>query len=81
MHRYGDGLGPTSGGAMKAAPCSGYDVFKGCFFTWIYSNVQSSTAAIVLTVGLVGAGFPGIQAVDWNQKLANKSTTRHRLSG
>lgn len=59
MRVMGDGLKANSGGAMKAAlakvtakPVLGFVL--GMLVTCI---IQSSTATIVLTVGLVGAGF------------------------
>ncbi len=59
MRIMGDGLKSTSGGAMKAAlarvtnrPVMGF--LLGLLVTCM---IQSSTATIVLTVGLVGAGF------------------------
>ncbi len=59
MRLMGDGLKSCSGGAMKAAlakvtnkPARGF--LLGMLVTCM---IQSSTATIVLTVGLVGAGF------------------------
>lgn len=59
MRVMGDGLKSSSGGAMKAAlarvttrPVMGF--LLGVLVTCM---IQSSTATIVLTVGLVGAGF------------------------
>ncbi|MDO4650421.1 MAG: Na/Pi cotransporter family protein [Eubacteriales bacterium] len=59
MQVMGDGLKNSSGGALKAAlarvtnkPAMGF--ILGMFVT---AMIQSSTATIVLTVGLVGAGF------------------------
>lgn len=59
MRIMGDGLKSSSGGAMKAAlarvtnrPVMGFVL--GMLVTCM---IQSSTATIVLTVGLVGAGF------------------------
>ena len=59
MRIMGDGLKSSSGGAMKAAlakvtnkPVMGF--LLGAVVTCM---IQSSTATIVLTVGLVGAGF------------------------
>jgi phosphate:Na+ symporter len=59
MRVMGDGLKSSSGGVMKAAlarvttkPVMGF--LLGLIVTCI---IQSSTATIVLTVGLVGAGF------------------------
>ncbi|MBQ2678413.1 MAG: Na/Pi cotransporter family protein [Firmicutes bacterium] len=59
MRLMGDGLKSSSGGAMKAAlakvtnkPVMGF--ILGLLATCM---IQSSTATIVLTVGLVGAGF------------------------
>ena len=59
MRVMGDGLKSSSGGAMKAAlakvtnkPVMGF--ILGVLVTCM---IQSSTATIVLTVGLVGAGF------------------------
>ena len=59
MRIMGDGLKSSSGGAMKAAlarvtnrPVMGF--ILGMLVTCM---IQSSTATIVLTVGLVGAGF------------------------
>ena len=59
MRIMGDGLKSSSGGAMKAAlakitnrPAMGF--LLGMLVTCM---IQSSTATIVLTVGLVGAGF------------------------
>ncbi len=59
MHIMGDGLKSTSGGAMKAALARVTDKpFKGFLLGLVVTcMIQSSTAAIVLTVGLVGAGF------------------------
>ena len=59
MRIMGDGLKSTSGGAMKAALARVTDKpFKGFLLGLIVTcMIQSSTAAIVLTVGLVGAGF------------------------
>ena len=59
MRIMGDGLKSTSGGAMKAALARVTDKpFKGFLLGLILPcMIQSSTAAIVLTVGLVGAGF------------------------
>lgn len=59
MRLMGDGLKSSSGGAMRAAlarvtnrPVMGF--ILGALVTCM---IQSSTATIVLTVGLVGAGF------------------------
>ncbi len=59
MRIMGDGLKRSSGGAMKAAlarvtnrPAMGF-----LFGMLVTCMIQSSTATIVLTVGLVGAGF------------------------
>ena len=59
MRVMGDGLKSCSGGAMKAAlakvtarPALGF-----LLGTLVTCMIQSSTATIVLTVGLVGAGF------------------------
>ena len=59
MRMMGDGLKSSSGGAMKAAlakvtnsPAIGF-----IFGMLVTCMIQSSTATIVLTVGLVGAGF------------------------
>ena len=59
MRLMGDGLKSSSGGAMKSAlakvtnkPVMGF--ILGLLVTCM---IQSSTATIVLTVGLVGAGF------------------------
>ena len=59
MRIMGDGLKANSGGTMKAAlekvtnrPVLGF--LLGCLVTCL---IQSSTATIVLTVGLVGAGL------------------------
>ena len=59
MRMMGDGLKSSSGGAMKAAlakvtnrPAMGF-----LFGMLVTCMIQSSTATIVLTVGLVGAGF------------------------
>ncbi len=59
MRVMGDGLKSSSGGAMKTAlakvtnkPALGF--LLGALVTCV---IQSSTACIVLTVGLVGAGF------------------------
>ena len=59
MRIMGDGLKSTSGGAMKAALARVTDKpFKGFLLGLVVTcMIQSSTAAIVLTVGLVGAGF------------------------
>ena len=66
MRIMGDGLKSTSGGAMKAALARVTDKpFKGFLLGLIVTcMIQSSTAAIVLTVGLVGAGF---LTVDWDR--------------
>ncbi len=59
MRLMGDGLKSSSGGAMKKAlarvtakPALGF-----LFGMLVTCMIQSSTATIVLTVGLVGAGF------------------------
>ena len=59
MRVMGDGLKSCSGSAMKAAlakvtsrPALGF-----LLGTLVTCMIQSSTATIVLTVGLVGAGF------------------------
>lgn len=59
MRIMGDGLKSSSGGAMKAALARVTDKpFKGFVLgLFVTCMIQSSTAAIVLTVGLVGAGF------------------------
>lgn len=59
MRVMGDGLKSGSGTAMKAALAKVTDrPFKGFILGLIVTcMIQSSTAAIVLTVGLVGAGF------------------------
>lgn len=59
MRLMGDGLKSSSGGAMKAALTK---VTNRSFMGFILGvlvtcMIQSSTATIVLTVGLVGAGF------------------------
>lgn len=63
MRIMGEGLKSSSGGAMKAAlarvttrPVMGF--ILGVIVTCM---IQSSTATIVLTVGLVGAGFLGFR--------------------
>ena len=59
MRIMGDGLKSTSGGAMRAALAKVTDKpVKGFLLgMMVTAMIQSSTATIVLTVGLVGAGF------------------------
>ena len=59
MRVMGDGLKSSSGGAMKAALARVTDrPIKGFILGLLVTcMIQSSTATIVLTVGLVGAGF------------------------
>ena len=59
MRTMGDGLKSSSGGAMKAALVKVTDKpIKGFLLGMLVTcMIQSSTATIVLTVGLVGAGF------------------------
>ncbi|MBR7044489.1 MAG: Na/Pi cotransporter family protein, partial [Lachnospiraceae bacterium] len=59
MRMMGDGLKSSSGGAMKAAlaKVTNRPVIGFLFGMLVTCMIQSSTATIVLTVGLVGAGF------------------------
>lgn len=59
MRIMGDGLKSSSGGAMKAALArvTGKPVMGFILGLLVTCMIQSSTATIVLTVGLVGAGF------------------------
>ncbi len=59
MRLMGDGLKQFSGGAMKAAlaKVTNKPVIGFIFGMLVTCMIQSSTATIVLTVGLVGAGF------------------------
>ncbi len=59
MRIMGDGLKSSSGGAMKAglAKVTGNPFIGFLFGVLVTCMIQSSTATIVLTVGLVGAGF------------------------
>lgn len=59
MRTMGDGLKSISGGAMKAvlAKVTNRPVTGFLLGTLVTCMIQSSTATIVLTVGLVGAGF------------------------
>lgn len=59
MRVMGDGLKSSSGGAMKAAlaKVTGRPVMGFILGMLVTCMIQSSTATIVLTVGLVGAGF------------------------
>ena len=59
MRMMGDGLKSSSGGAMKAAlaKVTNSPVIGFLFGMLVTCMIQSSTATIVLTVGLVGAGF------------------------
>ncbi|MDO4621489.1 MAG: Na/Pi cotransporter family protein [Eubacteriales bacterium] len=59
MRVMGDGLKSNSGGAMKAAlaKVTNKPVFAFLLGMLVTCVIQSSTATIVLTVGLVGAGF------------------------
>ena len=59
MRTMGDGLKSSSGGALKSVLASVTDKpVKGFILGLIVTcMIQSSTATIVLTVGLVGAGF------------------------
>ncbi len=59
MRVMGDGLKSCSGGAMKAAlaKVTGRPALGFILGMLVTCMIQSSTATIVLTVGLVGAGF------------------------
>ena len=59
MRVMGDGLKSSSGGAMKAvlAKVTNKPVMSFILGVLVTCMIQSSTATIVLTVGLVGAGF------------------------
>ena len=59
MRVMGDGLKSSSGGAMKAAlsKVTGKPALGFLLGMLVTCMIQSSTATIVLTVGLVGAGF------------------------
>ena len=59
MRTMGDGLKSSSGGAMKAAlaKVTNRSVTGFLLGMLVTCMIQSSTATIVLTVGLVGAGF------------------------
>jgi phosphate:Na+ symporter len=59
MRIMGDGLKQSSGGAMKIALArvTNKPVIGFIFGMLVTCMIQSSTATIVLTVGLVGAGF------------------------
>ena len=59
MNLMGDGLKRSSGGAMKAAlgKVTNNQVIGFIFGMLVTCMIQSSTATIVLTVGLVGAGL------------------------
>ena len=59
MRVMGDGLKSSSGGAMKAAlaKVTNRKVMAFILGVIVTCMIQSSTATIVLTVGLVGAGF------------------------
>lgn len=59
MRLMGDGLKSSSGGAMKAALAKITDKPVKAFILGLFVTclIQSSTATIVLTVGLVGAEF------------------------
>jgi phosphate:Na+ symporter len=59
MRLMGDGLKSSSGGAMKAALAKATSKSYMGFLlgALVTCMIQSSTATIVLTVGLVGAGF------------------------
>ncbi len=59
MRMMGDGLKQSSGGAMKVAlaKVTNNAVIGFIFGMLVTCMIQSSTATIVLTVGLVGAGF------------------------
>ena len=59
MRTMGDGLKSGSGGAMRAAlaKVTGNSVVSFLFGLLVTCVIQSSTATIVLTVGLVGAGY------------------------
>ncbi|MBQ6622726.1 MAG: Na/Pi cotransporter family protein [Mogibacterium sp.] len=59
MRIMGDGLKSSSGGAMKAAleKVTNTPVMAFLLGVLVTCMIQSSTATIVLTVGLVGAGF------------------------
>lgn len=59
MRMMGDALKSSSGGAMKAAlaKVTNRPVVGFLFGMLVTCMIQSSTATIVLTIGLVGAGF------------------------
>ncbi len=59
MRIMGNGLKSSSGGALKAglAKVTGNPAIGFIFGMLVTCMIQSSTATIVLTVGLVGAGF------------------------
>ena len=59
MRVMGDGLKSSSGGAMKSvlAKVTGKPVMGFILGMLVACIIQSSTATIVITVGLVGAGF------------------------
>ena len=59
MRLMGDGLKSSSGGAMRAALAKLTDKPVKAFILGLFVTcmIQSSTATIVLTVGLVGAEF------------------------
>ena len=59
MHIMGDGLKSSSGTALKAALAKVTNKSYMGFILGVLVTcmIQSSTATIVLTVGLVGAGF------------------------
>ena len=59
MRLMGDGLKQSSGSAMKVAlaKVTNRPVIGFIFGMLVTCMIQSSTATIVLTVGLVGAGF------------------------
>ena len=59
MRVMGDGLKSSSGGAMKVAlaKVTNRKVMAFILGVIVTCMIQSSTATIVLTVGLVGAGF------------------------
>ncbi len=63
MRTMGDGLKSSSGGALRAVLSKVTDSpVKGFLLgTLVTCMIQSSTATIVLTVGLVGAGFLGFR--------------------
>ena len=63
MRTMGEGLKSSSGGALRAvlAKVTGNPLRGFLLGTLVTCMIQSSTATIVLTVGLVGAGFLGFR--------------------